>query len=124
VYVCARVYVCVCARKDNEYEAGRQVETRVCRDRGWSSVFRAACGIYGASVFSGGGCDKGIDGGERVSARSGVVSKGPVTRTPAHAHVTLAVRTKRLDDECVCVYVCTVGPIYVHLYVCIYIYLL
>lgn len=75
----------------------------MCRDRGWSSVFRAACGIYSESVFSGGGCDKGIDGGERVSARSGVVSKGPVTRTPAHAHVTLAVRTKRLDDECMCV---------------------
>jgi len=118
--------VCVCARKDNEYEAGRQVETRVCRDRGWSSVFRAACGIYGASVFSDGGCDKGIDGGERVSAQSGVVSKGPVTRTPAHAHVTLAIRTKRLDDECVCVrwvpYMCT--SIYVYIYIYIYIYLL
>lgn len=39
--VCMCECGCVCARKDNEYEAGRQVETRVCRDRGWSSVFRA-----------------------------------------------------------------------------------
>lgn len=48
----------MCARKDNEYEAGRQVETRVCRDRGWSSVFRA---VYTARVCS------AVEGVTRVS---------------------------------------------------------
>lgn len=43
--------MCVCVCEDNEYEAGRHVEgVRVCSVRGWSSVFRTACGVYGVRV--------------------------------------------------------------------------